>query len=171
MIGLETYLPAEGRCLSKIATITRRDEEMELVAWFLQELTDLAEAHDHPRLLTFSGRENDIPWIEQRIEQYRIERPDPAVLRRIEHVDLKVEFYRRTHNDQISLKKLETIFGIEHESSMQSRKVSFILTDIVSRERMAAFLDEDMTSNSFSKFLFRLISAKTFLEHHRDWRP
>ncbi|MCH7935491.1 MAG: asparagine synthase (glutamine-hydrolyzing) [Proteobacteria bacterium] len=43
--------------------------------------------------------------------------------------------------------------------------------DLVSRQRMAAFLDEDMTSNSFSKFLFSFVSAKTFLEHHRDWRP
>lgn len=43
--------------------------------------------------------------------------------------------------------------------------------DLVSRERMAAFLNEDMTSNSFSKFLFSFVSAKTFLDHHRDWRP
>ena len=43
--------------------------------------------------------------------------------------------------------------------------------DLVSRDRIAAFLDEDMASNSFSKFLFSFVSAKTFLEHHRDWRP
>ncbi|MFQ5764763.1 MAG: asparagine synthase (glutamine-hydrolyzing) [Rhodospirillales bacterium] len=43
--------------------------------------------------------------------------------------------------------------------------------DLVSRERMTAFLDEDMTPNSFSKFLFSFVSAKMFLDHHRDWQP
>lgn len=41
--------------------------------------------------------------------------------------------------------------------------------ELVDRDRVAAFLDEDMTSNSFSKFLFSFISAKTFLDHHADW--
>jgi hypothetical protein len=43
--------------------------------------------------------------------------------------------------------------------------------DFVSRERMASFLGEDMTPNPYSKFLFSFVSAKMFLEHHRDWRP
>ena len=43
--------------------------------------------------------------------------------------------------------------------------------DLVERDRLAEFLDHDMTSNSFSKFLFSFVSAKMFLEHHRDWRP
>lgn len=43
--------------------------------------------------------------------------------------------------------------------------------DLVERHRLAEFLDQDMTSNSFSKFLFSFVSAKMFLEHHRDWRP
>lgn len=36
--------------------------------------------------------------------------------------------------------------------------------DIVRRDRLEAFLDGDMTDNSFSKFLFSLISAKLFLD-------
>ncbi|MGD9866997.1 MAG: asparagine synthase (glutamine-hydrolyzing) [Hyphomicrobiales bacterium] len=36
--------------------------------------------------------------------------------------------------------------------------------DIVDRRAVQAFLDEDMTDNSFSKFLFAFVSAKLFLE-------
>jgi asparagine synthase (glutamine-hydrolysing) len=36
--------------------------------------------------------------------------------------------------------------------------------DIVDRRAVEAFLDEDMTDNSFSKFLFGFVSAKLFLE-------
>jgi asparagine synthase (glutamine-hydrolysing) len=43
--------------------------------------------------------------------------------------------------------------------------------DIVKRDTIEAFLNEDLTDNSFSKNLFSFISAKLFLEHHRDWRP
>ncbi|MGH6661502.1 MAG: asparagine synthase (glutamine-hydrolyzing) [Rhodospirillales bacterium] len=43
--------------------------------------------------------------------------------------------------------------------------------ELVSRERMVAFLDQDMTPNSFSKFLFSFVSAKLFLDHHAAWRP
>lgn len=42
--------------------------------------------------------------------------------------------------------------------------------DLIDRDRITSFLDEDMASNSFSKFLFSFISAKTFLDHHREWR-
>jgi asparagine synthase (glutamine-hydrolysing) len=43
--------------------------------------------------------------------------------------------------------------------------------DIVKRDAIESFLNEDLTDNSFSKNLFSFISAKLFLEHHRDWRP
>ncbi len=43
--------------------------------------------------------------------------------------------------------------------------------ELVDRERMASFLDQDMTRESYSKFLFSFISAKMFLDHQRDWRP
>jgi asparagine synthase (glutamine-hydrolysing) len=43
--------------------------------------------------------------------------------------------------------------------------------DIVRRDAIESFLDGSMADNSFSKFLFSFISAQTFLEHHRDWRP
>ena len=43
--------------------------------------------------------------------------------------------------------------------------------DVIRREAVEAFLDEDMTPNSQSKFLFSFISARTFLEHYRAWVP
>ncbi|HEY0836355.1 MAG TPA: asparagine synthase (glutamine-hydrolyzing) [Azospirillum sp.] len=42
---------------------------------------------------------------------------------------------------------------------------------VVKREALEAFLDGSMKDNSFSKFLFSFISAKLFLDHHRDWQP
>lgn len=36
--------------------------------------------------------------------------------------------------------------------------------DLIDREKFTAFLDDDMTSNSFSKFLFSFISARMFLD-------
>lgn len=38
--------------------------------------------------------------------------------------------------------------------------------DLVRREAVERFLDEDMTDNSFSKFLFSFVSAKTFMDQH-----
>ncbi len=38
--------------------------------------------------------------------------------------------------------------------------------DIVRREAIEDFLNSDMTSNSFSKFLFSFVAAKTFMDQH-----
>ncbi len=43
--------------------------------------------------------------------------------------------------------------------------------DLVDRDAFTGFLDGDMTANSYSKFLFSFISARTFLEHHQAWLP
>jgi asparagine synthase (glutamine-hydrolysing) len=43
--------------------------------------------------------------------------------------------------------------------------------DHVKRESIASFLRNDMSDNSFSKFLFSFVSAKTFLEAQRDLVP
>ncbi|MEQ9170471.1 MAG: asparagine synthase (glutamine-hydrolyzing) [Rhodospirillales bacterium] len=40
--------------------------------------------------------------------------------------------------------------------------------DLVDRDKFARFLDQDMTTNSFSKFLFSFISARIFLDHQHD---
>ena len=40
--------------------------------------------------------------------------------------------------------------------------------DMVDRDKFARFLDQDMTTNSFSKFLFSFISARIFLDHQHD---
>lgn len=152
MIGTEVYLAEAGHCVNRTATITRRDEEKALVEWFMEQITALAAENGHPRLLSFSGLENDLPWLQQRIERLHIHPLGENLLHRIDHVDLKREFYRRTHNEQISLKNLERIFGIERESAIQSKKVSFILTDIVRHdhreaaipERLFQYLQEDV---------------------------
>ena len=41
--------------------------------------------------------------------------------------------------------------------------------DLVRRDAFEDFLDGDMATNSFSKFLFSFTSAKLFLDHHRAW--
>lgn len=41
--------------------------------------------------------------------------------------------------------------------------------DLVKRTALEDFLQGSMKDNSFSKFLFSFISAKLFLEHHRNW--
>lgn len=142
MVGLETYSVTERRCVNRIASITKREDEAELVAWFLDEVGRLANSHGEVNLLSFSGQENDVPWLNERLQRLAIGGSQRSILQRVGHVDLKVEFYRRTQNDQISLKKLERIFGIERESSLQSRKVSFILTDIVRGRRPDARIPE-----------------------------
>ena len=43
--------------------------------------------------------------------------------------------------------------------------------DLVRRDIIEAFLERDLTANSFSKNLFSFISVKLFLEHYRDWKP
>jgi 8-oxo-dGTP pyrophosphatase MutT (NUDIX family)/uncharacterized protein YprB with RNaseH-like and TPR domain len=142
MIGTEVYLPERQQCIARIASITTRDEEPALVRWFLESLEAVAAEHPNPHLLSFSGQENDLPWIRQRLEKFQVPATRQIVLEHFKHVDLKVEFYRRTHNDHMSLKTLERIFGIGRESGLQSRKVSFILTDIVRGKRPEAAIPE-----------------------------
>ncbi|MBH67605.1 MAG: asparagine synthase (glutamine-hydrolyzing) [Rhodospirillaceae bacterium] len=43
--------------------------------------------------------------------------------------------------------------------------------DLVRRDAIEAFLDQDLTANSLSKNLFSFISVKLFLDHYRDWKP
>ncbi len=43
--------------------------------------------------------------------------------------------------------------------------------DVVDRSRLEALLDDDMKTNSLSKFLFSFISARTFMERHEAFEP
>jgi 8-oxo-dGTP diphosphatase len=151
MIGIERYDADRGVCVATIASVTRRDEEPELVRWFLTYLARFESAHAHPRLATFSGTDNDLPWIRERIERYALPAAEAAVLERIGHLDLRVAFHKRTQNNQISLKKLEELFGIERDSTLSSRKVSYLLTDVLSQdgrrdipEKIYRYLGEDV---------------------------
>ncbi|MDH4224243.1 MAG: NUDIX domain-containing protein [Deltaproteobacteria bacterium] len=150
MIGLETYDPESARCVSEIGTILRREDEMELIQWFLSRLGEIRGENPGAYLLSFSGSDNDLPWIRERLA--RDGTAPRTILDEIPHVDLKLEFFRRTSNQHISLKGLETICGIDRESAIQSRKVSYILTDILKGkngqrdipEKIFTYLREDV---------------------------
>jgi 8-oxo-dGTP pyrophosphatase MutT (NUDIX family) len=151
MIGVEHYDPAAGACISTIATITRREDEEALVRWFLVHLQEFRQLHPNAKLLSFSGQDNDLPWLRERIVRYALADADAGILQTIEHIDLKREFFRKTQNNNISLKKLEELFGIEREAQITSKKVSYLLTDIITKgnhpripEKVHAYLREDV---------------------------
>ena len=131
MVGLGFFDPKRAGCCCTVASITRREEERDLVLWLMGQLADFRRRHRNPALLSFSGLENDIPWLEQRVRQIGQGGPQSFRFSDFGHVDLKREFRLRTQTDKISLKKLEPIFGIHRESQVTSRKVSFILTDVL----------------------------------------
>jgi 8-oxo-dGTP diphosphatase len=142
MVGIEHADPQRGLCLSTIASTTRRDEEPALIAWFLDTLREFSSRHTRPRLLTFSGTDNDLPWVRERIERFGIPPARAGVLDTIEHIDLKVAFQARTQHNNISLKKLEERFGIQREAQITSKKVSYLLTDLVRKSDAGAIPDK-----------------------------
>lgn len=133
MMGIEHFDPERGKCISTIGTITRRNDEPDLIRWFLDSLREFSARHSTPKLLTFSGTDNDLPWVRERVQRFGIPDPEARVLDTIEHIDLKIAFHARTQHDNISLKKLEERFGIQREAQLTSKKVSYLLTDIVRR--------------------------------------
>jgi len=151
MIGTERYDADRGVCVATMASVTRRDEEPELIRWFLQHLARFADTHERPRLVTFSGTDNDLPWVRERVERFALLPPEKDAFARLEHLDLRVAFHKRTQNNQISLKKLEELFGIERDSTLSSRKVSYLLTDVLTQngqrsipDRIFQYLGEDV---------------------------
>ena len=108
----------------------------------MEQLTQFRRRHPSAKLLSFSGLDNDIRWIRERLERLNVAAPLAAALDEIDHVDLKVEFFRRTQNDKISLKRLEEISGIERRSSVTSKKVSYILTDLVKKDQTDTVIPE-----------------------------
>ncbi len=133
MMGIEHFDPERRKCISTIGTITRRDDEPALIRWFLDALREFSARHSTPKLLTFSGTDNDLPWVRERVQRFGIPDPEARVLDTIEHIDLKIAFHARTQHNNISLKKLEERFGIQREAQLTSKKVSYLLTDIVRR--------------------------------------
>ncbi len=152
MIGTEHYESGHSRCVVTIASITLREEEPELIAWFLDHLITFEKKHSRPKMATFSGSDNDIPWVRERITRFEISPLQAGVMDRFENLDLRVEFHKSTQNDKISLKKLEELFGIQRASSLSSRKVSFMLTDVLTPgergkeipERIYEYLEDDI---------------------------
>jgi 8-oxo-dGTP diphosphatase len=151
MIGTERYDADRGVCVATMASVTRRDEEPELIRWFLEHLARFAAGHARPKLATFSGTDNDLPWVRERVTRYGLGDPERDPFDAFENLDLRVAFHKRTQNNQISLKKLEELFGIERGSSLSSRKVSYLLTDVLTQngqrpipERIFHYLGEDV---------------------------
>jgi 8-oxo-dGTP pyrophosphatase MutT (NUDIX family) len=151
MLGLEHGEPEQGICRSTIATITRREEEPELIQWFLDTLRDFSTRHAESKLLTFSGTDNDLPWMRERMERFGIPASQSKALDAFEHIDLKLAFHARTQHNNISLKKLEERFGIQREAQLTSKKVSYLLTDIIRQgltedipDKIHGYLREDV---------------------------
>ena len=152
MIGTEQYLPSHKTCLITLASITERHEEEQLIRWFLDHLRTFQARQGGLRLLTFSGEENDLPWVRERIQRYQIEPEACAILDELESLDLRLMFQGRTQTDRISLKRLEEQFGIHRESELSSRQVSQLLTKVVGSkdpladipEEIGAYLIEDV---------------------------
>ncbi|MBI4082630.1 MAG: NUDIX domain-containing protein [Candidatus Lambdaproteobacteria bacterium] len=131
MIGIEWYDQARARSEGCIGSVTAREDEPELITWFLDQLAEFHARHPNPKLLTFSGLENDLPWIRDRMERHNVADPARSVLANFDHIDLRQEFYRRTFNRQVSLKNLEKVFGIHREETISSKQVSFMLTGVL----------------------------------------
>lgn len=131
MIGVEYYDPEQAVTRATIASITDREEEADLIRWLLDHMEEFHRLHPAAKLLTFSGLDNDMRWLNERLVRLDIQAPEDSIFTRFGDHDLKVEFYRRTQNIKISLKKLEGIFGIDRASSITSKKVSYVLTDVV----------------------------------------
>ncbi|MDH4247734.1 MAG: NUDIX domain-containing protein [Deltaproteobacteria bacterium] len=135
MVGLAHYDPERQACVGHIASITEREEEQELVHWFLDYLGTFSKSHPKPTLLTFSGSDNDLPWMNERITRYGIPPERSDILSTMRHMDLRMEFQRRTQSNRISLKRLEEVFGIQRENEVSSKKVSYLLTDLVRKRK------------------------------------
>ena len=135
MIGLQRYDSEQRQSCTTIASITRRSEEKDLINWLLEQCQEFRNNYPKGKLLTFSGLDNDIRWLNERLVRLQIAPPEQSELNKLGHIDLKVEFFRRTQNSKISLKRLEEIFGIQRGSTITSKKVSYILTDIVQKDK------------------------------------
>jgi 8-oxo-dGTP diphosphatase len=163
MIGVESYDARKKQCYGRIASIARRSEEKEIILWLLDQLSGLLEKHPDGKLLTFSGIDNDMRWLSDRLEPLGLGAPEDTPLHKLAHVDLKAEFFQRTQNSKISLKKLEEIFGIERTSTVSSRKVSYILTDVIKKNKGEAAIPERI-------FQYLREDVHNLLRIHERWQ-
>ena len=144
MVGLQRYDPTLRQSCTSIATITRRSEEKDLIKWLHEQCQDFRKDHPQGKLLSFSGLENDIRWLNERLVRLDIMPPEQSEWSKLDHIDLRVEFFRRTQNSKISLKRLEEIFGIARGSTITSKKVSYILTDLVGKDKKDKVISEKL---------------------------
>ncbi len=153
MVGLERYDPTTKSIVGAIGSIANREEEEALVRWTLSSLAKFQSIQPKACLLTFAGADNDLLWLRNRVEHYGISLEHARPLS-MPHLDLKRMFYQSTFRDNISLKRLEILFGIERKESVTSRQVSYMLTALIENKdstkiipsRIMGYLHQDVRS-------------------------
>jgi asparagine synthase (glutamine-hydrolysing) len=120
--------------------------------------------------------ENRSPYLDSALAEYLYQVPGEYLIRDGYVKWLLREAVEGLLVDSVRLDKRKRGFNASIESLVDRSDpdtVEWLLEDspifdLVKRESIAHFLRNDMTDNSFSKFLFSFISAKTFLETQRD---
>jgi asparagine synthase (glutamine-hydrolysing) len=120
--------------------------------------------------------ENRSPYLDSGLAEYLYQVPGEYLIRDGYVKWLLREAVEGLLVDSVRLDKRKRGFNASIESLVDRGDpdtVEWLLEDspifdLVKRESIAHFLRNDMSDNSFSKFLFSFISAKTFLETQRD---
>jgi asparagine synthase (glutamine-hydrolysing) len=120
--------------------------------------------------------ENRSPYLDSGLAEYLYQVPGEYLIRDGYVKWLLREAVEGLLVDSVRLDKRKRGFNASIESLVDRSDpdtVDWLLQDspifdLVKRESIAHFLRNDMSDNSFSKFLFSFISAKTFLETQRD---
>ena len=123
--------------------------------------------------------ENRAPYLDRRLAEFMLSVPAEHLIQ-----DGYAKFLLRAAGegvvvDQVRLDKRKRGFNASIDSLVDRTDpdtrdrlmAEGPIFDLVRRESIEQFIDGSMADNSFSKNLFSFISAKLFLEHHRDWRP
>jgi asparagine synthase (glutamine-hydrolysing) len=123
--------------------------------------------------------ENRSPYLDSGLAEYLYQVPGEYLIKDGYVKWLLREAVEGLLVDSVRLDKRKRGFNASIESLVDRSDpdtVDWLMTespifDHVKRESIASFLRNDMSDNSFSKFLFSFVSAKTFLEAQRDLVP
>jgi asparagine synthase (glutamine-hydrolysing) len=123
--------------------------------------------------------ENRSPYLDSRLAEYLYQVPGEYLIKDGYVKWLLREAVKGLLVEEVRVDKRKRGFNASIESLLDrddAETVEWLLDDspifdVVKREAIEGFLRNDMTDNSFSKFLFSFVSAKTFLEVQRDVTP